>query len=96
MNINMRSIEKESNKYLKTLKSRSQQSRVYNSHQMTGLILAETLKDLRYKSLYIKLAKTHDNGQLIALAKDVAERKDIKNAGAYFMKAMKASNINKI
>lgn len=74
--------------YLETLKKRAKESKVYSYHQMVGLTLAELLEDDKHKGLYMKLAKLHDSDKLIRLAKDVAERKNIKNKGAYFMKLL--------
>lgn len=82
-----RSLDKE--RYLETLKARGQTSRVYVTHQLTGLILADILEDREHKSLYMKLAKQYRERDLLALAKDIAERKNIKNKGAYFMKMLK-------
>ena len=42
--------------------------------------------DERHKALYIKLAKENDAERLLALAKDIAERKNVQNKGAYFMR----------
>ncbi len=72
--------------YLKTIKERTQKSRVYKKFQFTGLAIAQLLNDEEHKSLYIKLAKEYCNQKLLSLAKDVAERKNIENKGAYFMK----------
>lgn len=72
------------------LRERKKTTHVYQKHQMTGLLLAEILGDDAHKSLYIRLAKKHDEQKLIALAKSVAEKKDIKNRGAYFMKILHA------
>ncbi len=74
--------------YVELLKQRAKESKVYSPHQMTGLMLAEILHDPKHKSLYMRLAKKHDNDKLLKLAKDVADRKDIKNMGAYFMKLL--------
>ena len=74
--------------YKELLKKRAKESRVYTSYQMTGLLLAEILNDESHKSLYIKLAKGGDMNKLIRLAKSVAEKKDIKNRGAYFMRLL--------
>lgn len=74
--------------YRELLKKRAKESKVYTPYQLTGLMLAEILNDEKYKSLYIKLAKEHDMDKLIKLAKSVAERKNIKNKGAYFMKLL--------
>ncbi|MCP6720014.1 MAG: hypothetical protein KJI72_01630 [Patescibacteria group bacterium] len=72
--------------YLNLLKERKKTSRVYVSHQSTGLMLAEILDDETHKSLYMKLAKENDVEMLMQLAKDVASRKNVKKKGAYFMK----------
>jgi len=74
--------------YRELLKKRAKESKVYTSHQLTGLLLAEILKDEGHKSLYIKLAKEHGSDKLIKLAKSVAERKNVKNMGAYFMRLL--------
>lgn len=71
--------------YLNTLKERTKTSRVYKKFQFTGLAIAQLLNDEKHKSLYIKLAKKHNNDDLLRIAKEVAERKRIKNKGAYFM-----------
>ncbi|MBI3046519.1 MAG: hypothetical protein HYY86_03240 [Candidatus Harrisonbacteria bacterium] len=89
---NLRQVKTE---YFKTLKERSKKSRVYQPHQMAGLILAEILEDPKHKSLYMKLAKKYDNNELLRLAKDLAERKNIENRGAYFMKMLKTSDIKR-
>ena len=72
--------------YLGVLRERSKTSRVYKNYQSEGLALAEILDDRKHKALYIKLAKEHNAGKLIALAKDIASRKTVQNRGAYFMK----------
>ncbi len=79
--------------YLKTLKGRGKDSRVYYSHQFVGLDIAMLLKDLPHKSLYIKLAKEHNPQKLLELAKSVMERRDVQNPGAYFMGVI-ANNAN--
>jgi len=74
------------NDYLSQLKERGETSRVYKKNQMTGLTLAEILEDEKHKSLYMKLAKQYNNEALMRIAKNVAEKKNIANKGAYFMK----------
>lgn len=74
--------------YIETLKKRAKQSKVYSPHQMTGLLIAETLSDPAHKALYIKLAKNGNANELLSLAKDVADRDNIKNKGAYFMRLL--------
>lgn len=78
----------ENKDYLKTLKERSKKSRVYKNYQFIGLAIAQLLNDEKHKSLYIKLAKEHNQSHLLGIAKDVAERKNIKNKGGYFMKVL--------
>ena len=72
--------------YIEELKKRKKESRVYSEHQLVGLLIAEALEDDAHKSLYIKLAKENDSDALLKLAKSVAERKNVENKGAYFMK----------
>ncbi len=71
--------------YFRKMKERAKESRVYTRHQLTGLEIAELLDDRAHKSLYIKLAKDFNEDRLLSLAKSIAEKKDIKNKGAYFM-----------
>lgn len=71
--------------YLAKLRRRAEESHIYRKYQLLGLAIAETLGDERHKSLYIKLAKERGGERLLALAKDVAERRGVKNRGAYFM-----------
>lgn len=73
--------------YKELLQKRAKESKVYSSHQMIGLMIAEVLEDEKHKALYIKLAKNEDSDKLLQLAKSVAEKKDVRNKGAYFMKA---------
>ena len=82
----MEKIEDITPDYLKKLNNRAKESRVYTSYQLTGLRLAELLEDREHKSLYIRLAKKNDNQELIEVAAKIAENKDIRNKGAYFMK----------
>ena len=73
--------------YLALLKDRAKESHVYKKFQLIGLEVAQFLEDEAHKSLYIKLAKTHGI-RILRLAKDVAERKNVANKGAYFMKLL--------
>lgn len=75
--------------YLDEIKKRTKESKVYKEFQLTGLEIADILSDREHKSLYIKLAKTNPKQKLMALAKDISERRGIKNKGAYFMKLWK-------
>ncbi len=72
-------------KYLTELKKRGKESRVYRRYQLDGLEIAQILKDETHKSLYIKLAKERGGQKLRELAKMIAENKNVKNKGAYFM-----------
>jgi hypothetical protein len=74
--------------YLKELRKRAKESRVYRKHQLIGLEIAHILHDEKHKSLYIKLAKEQNPDTLLALAKEVAERTQVRNRGAYFMKLL--------
>lgn len=74
--------------YLKELREQGKTSRVYREYQSTGLMVAQILDDEEHKSLYIKLAKEYGSQKMLQLAKDVADRKSIKNKGAYFMKML--------
>ncbi len=73
-------------KYLDQLKEKRRTRRVTQEYQLAGLAVAETLHDEKHKALYIKLAKQYGSDKLVALAKDVAERGNVKKKGAYFMK----------
>lgn len=74
--------------YREELKRRGALSRARRSYQFAGLEIAVLLKDLVHRGLYIKLAKERDPDYLIQLAKSVAEKKNVKNPGAYFMKLL--------
>ena len=74
--------------YLKQLKKRAKESRVYRKYQLDGLEIAQILGDEKHKSLYIKLAKLRGGQRLRELAKTVAEKKSITNKGAYFMSCL--------
>ncbi len=76
----------EKSDFLAKLKDRAKETRVSREFQLTGLEIADILKDRKHKALYIKLAKQSPHPQdLIRLAKEVAEKKDVKRRGAYFM-----------
>jgi len=75
--------------YLEELKKRKKKSHIYRKYQLTGLEISSILEDEKHKSLYIKLAKDHRDDQLLALAKTIAEKRGIKNRGAYFMSCLK-------
>lgn len=78
--------------YMSTLDERAGTSRVYQSHQLIGLQLADILEDRKHKALYMRLAKKHDNQKLIEVAKGVAENSKIINKGAYFMRVWQKTN----
>jgi hypothetical protein len=83
--------------YLEKLKRRTAESHVYKKYQLFGLEVAKTLGDEKHKSLYIKLAKEGNAEKLLRLAKEIAERRGIKNMGAYFMATLaNAKNAGKM
>lgn len=86
--ISMKSVRDSGKQYLEALKSRARRSRTYTSYQALGLDIAAILNDWDHKTLYIKLAKDGDPHRLLEVAKSVAERKDIANKGAYFMRVL--------
>ena len=79
--------------YLTSLKERASKSHVYKKHQSIGLLLAELLQDNTHKALYMKLAKTIHQDTLLRIAKDVSQRAQVKNKGAYFMRLLKEKKI---
>lgn len=87
----MKSLKESSGEYLRELSKRSGQSRAYKSYQTIGLEVADILGDFEHKSLYIKLVKEHGEDKILRIAKTVAEKKDVKNKGAYFMKVLQNS-----
>ena len=76
-------------KYLRELKRRGAESRVYRKYQLIGLEIAGILHDEKHKSLYIKLAKNGNADSLLRLAKEITERASVRNKGAYFMYSIK-------
>ena len=80
--------------YLKKLEERAKKSHVYRRYQLIGLELSQILDDEKHKSLYIKLAKEVSGDRLMRLAKDVADRANVKNKGAYFMFLLKDQKKN--
>jgi hypothetical protein len=80
--------------YINLIKERAQKSHVYKKFQLTGLMISQILNDEKHKSLYIKLAKKHNNDDLLRIAKEVAERKRIRNKGAYFMRIIQKTHPN--
>lgn len=75
-------------KYLSELKRRGKESHVYRKYQLVGLEISQILADEKHKALYIKLAKEMNGDQLLGIAKDIAERTNIQNKGAYFMSVL--------
>ena len=76
----------EKGSYLRTLQERKATSRAHKKHQLIGLELAALLDDPGHKSFYIKLAKQINAEELFGVAKDIAQRKNVRNKGAYFMR----------
>lgn len=72
--------------YVEIIKIRKKRSRVYYSHQFVGLKITRYLDDEANKKLYMRLAKEYDSEALLRLARDVMERRSVKNRGAYFMR----------
>lgn len=85
----------EKGNYLKKLKERAKKSRVSRKFQLDGLEIAEILGDEEHKSLYIKLSKEMNSNELRRLAKQVAENKNVKRKGAYFMTLLKNLELKK-
>jgi len=78
--------------YLEKMKARRKaSSRVSRPYQLLGLEIADILSDRRHKALYIKLAKEKNPFELLRLAKEVEEKKNVKNKGAYFMSLLEKS-----
>lgn len=77
-----------SENYFKEIGERGKKSKVYKSHQLFGLQIAQLLDDNDHKSLYMRLAKKYDNNYLMTLAKTVSENNNVKNKGAYFMSVL--------
>ena len=77
-------------KYLEVLRERSKKSRVYKKYQAAGLALAAILRDPSHKALYIRLAKNYAEEHLVDIAKTVADKKNVRNKGAYFMRLVQA------
>lgn len=75
--------------YLQQFKDRKKTSRIYVKYQLTGLMIAGILGDNEHKALYIRLAKKYDERKLIELARNIAEKKNVLNKGAYFMSMLK-------
>jgi hypothetical protein len=82
----MENIKEIAPEYLEKLGDRAAKSRVYQSHQLIGLQLADILEDQKHKALYMRLAKQHKTQDLLEVAKKIAESDKIQNKGAYFMK----------
>lgn len=74
--------------YIEELKRRSVRSRISKKYQAMGLELAKILNDRKHKSLYIKLMKEGNPAKLMWLAADIADRKNVRNMGAYFMRLL--------
>lgn len=75
--------------YVSKLKDRGASARVTQQFQLIGLEIATALKDFSHKALYIKYAKEFGSQRMLSLAKDIAERRDVKNPAAYFMRMIK-------
>lgn len=74
--------------YFEEIQRRKKESHVYAEHQLVGLEVADILGDRAHKSLYIKLAKQKGKDAMLMAAKSVAQNKNVKNKGAYFMRVI--------
>jgi len=74
--------------YTEILKRRAKESRVYRDYQLLGLEIADVLRDRAHKALYIRLAKERKGRDLLRIAKEIAEKHNVKNRGAYFMRVI--------
>lgn len=84
----MKRVGENGQDYGKILAERGLTSHVYRKYQLIGLEVAGILEDNVHKALYIKLAKDFGSDRLLALAKTVAENRNVRNKGAYFMSAL--------
>lgn len=80
--------------YLHSMRERGKKNRIYRDYQLIGLEVAAILEDTPHKALYIKLAKQFGKEKVLMVAKDVAERANVKNKGAYFMRLLHAPHKN--
>lgn len=78
-------MEQMASKYLEELRKRARTSKIYRKYQLLGLEIATALGDDAHKALYMKLAKQGNGEWLLTIAKDVAQKKNVDNKGAYFM-----------
>lgn len=74
--------------YRALLAQRAAKKRINHQFQLIGLEIAVILGDLAHKSLYMKYAKEYGSDRMLALAKDVAERRDVDHKAAYFMRVL--------
>jgi hypothetical protein len=79
--------------YLNLIRSRAQKSRIYRNWQLAGLAVADMLGDRKRKTFYIRLAKTLGSRRLFEYAGDVAQRKGVKNKGAYLMRILERDGV---
>lgn len=86
----MKNVGEKASGYLREMAERGLTSRVYRKYQLIGLEIAEILEDNAHKALYIKFAKEFGSDRLLALAKTVAENRNVRNKGAYFMRLLHA------
>ncbi len=92
----MKLISGGSEDYLTTIAKRKTDSKVYTEHQLMGLEVAKILSDEAHKGLYIKLTKKFGKDKILGLAKQVADNKNVKKKGAYFMRMLYSENKNRI
>ncbi len=88
-------LGKMTSSYIQELRRRTSESHAYKSYQLTGLEIANILEDWEHKSLYMRLAKERGESKMMQLAKEVAEKKNVENKGAYFMMVIKSEKDSK-
>ena len=82
----MKDLGSSRSEYLESLKKRSKRPYATQPFQILGYEIAVALKDLKNRGLYMRLAKTHNPEQLLAIAKDISQNRNIKNKTHYFLK----------
>lgn len=83
----MPGMERTPTSYVKVLAARKKTSSpISRGYQVTGLMIADLLRDRAHKHIYLRLAREYDGSDLLGLAKNVADREGITNYGAYFMR----------
>ena len=82
--------------YLEEIRKRRKESKIYKEFQLVGLEIADMLGDQKNIAIYMRLAKNGNKSLLFSIAKDVSERKGIKNKLAYFMKVLQKEGTKRV